>query len=43
MESILRVMGDYGKAVRPETIALKRNAKGVLMCTDAIKVLQIAD
>ena len=25
MESILRVMGDYGRAVRPETIALKHN------------------
>lgn len=25
MESILRVMGDYGKAVRPETIAYKSN------------------
>jgi hypothetical protein len=25
MESILRVMGDYGRAVRPETIAQKQN------------------
>ena len=24
-ESVLRIMGDYGKAVRPETIALKQN------------------
>ena len=24
MESVLKVMGDYGKAVRPETIAQKR-------------------
>ena len=26
MESILHVFGDYGKAVRPETIALKQNS-----------------
>ena len=25
MESVLSVMGDYGRAVRPETIALKSN------------------
>ena len=27
MESILRVIGDYGRAVRPETIALKHNVE----------------
>lgn len=41
MESVLKVMGDYGRAVRPETIALKSNANSQGPSEDIARLMGI--
>lgn len=41
MESVLRVLGDYGKAVRPETIAQKHNVNSQAPSEDIARLAGI--
>ncbi len=41
MESILRVLGDYGKAVRPETIALKQYSNSQAPSEDIARLVGV--
>ena len=41
MESVLKVMGDYGKAVRPETIAQKRFTNSQAPSEDIARLVRI--